>query len=62
MWILCLLYNRFYRVGGGTRLAGCLLAGCTALLLLVGTAPIGYIREDFVAHALPFAEAHGDRI
>ena len=36
---------RFYRVGGGTRFAGFLLAIFTALLLLVGTSPIGYIRE-----------------
>lgn len=33
----------FYRVGGGTRVAGFLLAIMTALLLFVGTAPIAYI-------------------
>ena len=36
---------RFYRVGGGTRVAGFLLAVMTALLLFIGTAPIAYIRE-----------------
>jgi sulfate permease, SulP family len=36
---------RFYRVGGGTRFAGFLLALCTGLLLLIGTTPIGFIRE-----------------
>lgn len=35
----------FYRVGGGTRLAGFLLAMATVVVLLVGTAPIGYLRE-----------------
>ncbi|KAF8530074.1 sulfate transporter family-domain-containing protein [Hysterangium stoloniferum] len=33
----------FYRVGGGTRFAGLLLAVATGLLLIVGTAPIGFI-------------------
>ncbi|TDL16311.1 sulfate anion transporter [Rickenella mellea] len=33
----------FYRVGGGTRLAGFLLAVFTVFLLLLGTAPIGFI-------------------
>ena len=40
-----------YCVGGGTRLAGFLLARCTLLLLLIGTAPIGYIRAYFAACA-----------
>ena len=35
----------FYRVGGGTRLAGFLLAMATVVVLLVGTSPIGYLRE-----------------
>jgi sulfate permease, SulP family len=35
---------RFYRVGGTTRLSGFMLAGATAVLLLVGTGPIAYIR------------------
>lgn len=35
----------FYRVGGTTRISGFMLAGFTFLLLIVGTAPIGYIRE-----------------
>ena len=35
----------FYRVGGGTRLAAFLLAMGTAVVLWVGTAPIGYLRE-----------------
>ncbi|KAF7291504.1 Sulfate transporter family protein [Mycena kentingensis (nom. inval.)] len=33
----------FYRVGGGTRIAGFLLAIATAGLLLIGTGPIAYI-------------------
>ncbi|KAH0580530.1 hypothetical protein H2248_002023 [Termitomyces sp. 'cryptogamus'] len=33
----------FYRVGGGTRIAGFLLGVATAALLVVGTAPIAYI-------------------
>ncbi|KAJ7747683.1 sulfate transporter family-domain-containing protein [Mycena maculata] len=33
----------FYRVGGGTRIAGFLLAVATAALLLIGTGPIAYI-------------------
>ncbi|KAF5382279.1 hypothetical protein D9757_008921 [Collybiopsis confluens] len=40
-------FHRFYRVGGGTRTAGFLLAAATTVLLLVGTGPIGYIRKDF---------------
>lgn len=35
----------FYRVGGGTRLAGFLLAMGTVVVLWVGTAPIAYLRE-----------------
>jgi SulP family sulfate permease len=37
----------FYRVGGNTRVAGFLLAGATALLLVIGTGPIAYIRRSF---------------
>jgi SulP family sulfate permease len=33
----------FYRVGGGSRLAGFLLAVATAVVLWLGTAPIGYL-------------------
>ncbi|KAF9788413.1 sulfate transporter family-domain-containing protein [Thelephora terrestris] len=33
----------FYRVGGTTRVAGFMLAGATALLLVIGTGPISYI-------------------
>jgi SulP family sulfate permease len=33
----------FYRVGGGTRIAGFLLAAATTFLLLIGTGPIAYI-------------------
>ncbi|KAJ7471937.1 sulfate transporter family-domain-containing protein [Mycena latifolia] len=33
----------FYRVGGGTRIAGFLLAVATAALLLLGTGPIAFI-------------------
>lgn len=35
----------FYRVGGGSRISGLLLAAGTAILLVVGTGPIGFIRE-----------------
>ena len=35
----------FYRVGGTTRISGFLLALATFVLLIVGTAPIGYIRK-----------------
>jgi SulP family sulfate permease len=38
----------FYRVGGGTRLAGFLLAVVTAVVLCLGTAPIAYLREFLV--------------
>ena len=37
----------FYRVGGGTRIAGFLLAVATMVLLLIGTGPIAYIRTSF---------------
>ncbi|KAJ7640445.1 sulfate transporter family-domain-containing protein [Mycena polygramma] len=33
----------FYRVGGGTRIAGFLLAVATTILLLIGTGPIAFI-------------------
>jgi sulfate permease, SulP family len=33
----------FYRVGGGTRLAGLLLAGATAVVMMTGTTSISYI-------------------
>ncbi|KAJ6491582.1 sulfate transporter family-domain-containing protein [Mycena vulgaris] len=33
----------FYRVGGGTRIAGFLLAVATAALLMIGTGPIAFI-------------------
>ncbi|KAG8968392.1 hypothetical protein FRC03_007589 [Tulasnella sp. 419] len=33
----------FYRVGGGSRISGFLLAIGTAVLLVIGTGPIGYI-------------------
>lgn len=33
----------FYRVGGGTRLAGFLLACITAVVMVAGTTPIGYL-------------------
>jgi SulP family sulfate permease len=35
----------FYRVGGGTRIAGFLLAVATAVLLFIGTGPIAYSRK-----------------
>lgn len=34
----------FYRVGGGTRIAGFLLAVATFVLLAIGTGPIAFIR------------------
>lgn len=37
--------DRFYRVGGDTRVAGFLLALATAALLFIGTGPIAYIRK-----------------
>jgi MFS superfamily sulfate permease-like transporter len=36
----------FYRVGGGTRIAGFLLAVATMVLLLIGAGPIAYIRTS----------------
>ncbi|KAJ7302360.1 sulfate transporter family-domain-containing protein [Mycena albidolilacea] len=33
----------FYRVGGGTRIAGFMLAAATMILLLIGTGPIAFI-------------------
>jgi sulfate permease, SulP family len=33
----------FYRVGGGSRLAGFLLAGATAVVMMTGTASISYL-------------------
>ncbi|KAG6917412.1 hypothetical protein DXG01_002681 [Tephrocybe rancida] len=38
-----LVAHGFYRVGGTTRIAGFLLAVMTAVLLVIGTAPIAYI-------------------
>lgn len=38
----------FYRVGGGIRLAGFLLAVATAVVLCMGTGPIAYLREFLV--------------
>lgn len=37
---------RFYRVGGGTRIAGFLLGIMTVLLLWVGTTPLSFIRTS----------------
>lgn len=37
--------RRFYRVGGGNRVAGFLLAIATSILLFLGTGPIAYIRR-----------------
>jgi hypothetical protein len=34
----------FYRVGGDTRISGFLLAIATAILLVIGTGPIAYLR------------------
>lgn len=42
----------FYRVGGGTRLAGFLLVIATAVVLWVGTAPIAYLREYLASRAI----------
>lgn len=35
----------FYRVGGGSRLSGVMLAAATAGVMLVGPSVIGYLRE-----------------
>jgi hypothetical protein len=35
---------RFYSVGGGTRIAGFLLAVATVFLIIPGTGPIDYLR------------------
>ncbi|KIN95043.1 hypothetical protein M404DRAFT_34504 [Pisolithus tinctorius Marx 270] len=44
----------FYRVGGGNRIAGLMLALVTLLILMVGTAPVAYIPVVVVG-ALIFA-------
>jgi hypothetical protein len=44
--------NRFYRVGGGNRTAGFLLAVATVILLIIGPWPIAYIRK-FTLPGLP---------
>lgn len=36
--------HRFYRVGGDNRIAGFLLAVATGILLVIGSAPIAFIR------------------
>ena len=38
--------GRFYRVGGGNRIAGFLLAIATAGLLVIGAGPIAFLRES----------------
>ena len=43
--------HSFYRVGGGNRIAAFLLAVATAILLVIGTGPIAYIRELAYAHS-----------
>ena len=44
---------RFYRVGGSTRISGFLLAVANAVLLLVGTGPIAYIRKSLSLLHIP---------
>ncbi len=34
-----------YRVGGGSRLSGLMLAGATAVIMFVGPSVIGFLRE-----------------
>lgn len=41
----------FYRIGGGNRLAGFLLAMATVVVLWAGTAPIAYLREYLAPRA-----------
>ena len=36
----------FYRVGGGSRLSGVMLAAATGGVMLVGPSVIGYLRES----------------
>lgn len=43
----------FYRVGGGSRLSGLMLAGATAIVLLIGPSPIAYL-PTLVVGALIF--------
>jgi len=38
--------GRFYRVGGGNRIAGFLLAIATTGLLVIGAGPIAFLRES----------------
>ncbi|KAG6372058.1 hypothetical protein JVT61DRAFT_8766 [Boletus reticuloceps] len=50
---------RFYRVGGGSRLAGFMLAVATFLLLTIGTWPIAYIRALFPRFfGKPYMDCH----
>lgn len=41
-------------MGGGTRIAGFLLAVATFVLLIIGTGPIAYIRMWYNFHTLTF--------
>lgn len=52
------LDDRFYRVGGGTRVAGFLLALATAILLFIGTGPIAFIRESPVSVPFEILTSH----
>jgi hypothetical protein len=52
-WLTCRII-RFYRVGGGNRIAGFLLAVATFILLMIGTGPIAYIRMFHDFHNLTF--------
>jgi SulP family sulfate permease len=45
--------GRFYRVGGGNRIAGFLLAVATAGLLVVGAGPIAFLREFHCLRIFP---------
>jgi hypothetical protein len=41
-----LFSSSFYRVGGGNRISGFLLAAATVVLLFIGTGPISFIRTS----------------
>jgi hypothetical protein len=43
----------FYRVGGGSRLSGVLLAAATGGVMLIGPSVIGYLRESLSVPLFP---------
>jgi SulP family sulfate permease len=42
----------FYRVGGGSRLSGVMLAGATTIIMTVGPSVIGYLREPVLSYVI----------